>query len=130
MKVYDTYHHVHLVSRDPEAAAAWYEKALGAEISGQGQGKSSLNVRIKLGEANISIRGLRDGEVAPAEDPPPLIGLHHIGLMVDDIEWATRSVAENGGKIIEAPHTGISGNIVAHVECPEGVMIEFLQPKS
>ena len=129
MKVYGGYHHVHLVSRDPEAAAAWYEKALGAEITGRGQGKGSANVRIELGEAKISIRGLRAGEVPPDVDTAPLIGLHHIGLMVDDIEWATRSVAENGGKIVEAPHTGTSGNIVAHVECPEGVLIEFLQPK-
>ena len=130
MKVYGSYHHVHLVSRDPEVAAAWYEKALGAEITGRGQGKGSAMVRIELGEAKVSIRGLREGEVAPDVDTPPLIGLNHIGLMVDDIEWATRSVADNGGKIIEAPPVGTSGNIVAHVECPEGVLIEFLQPKS
>ncbi|MFC1491260.1 VOC family protein [Nitrospinota bacterium] len=128
MAVYGTYHHVHLVSRDPEAAAEWYVKALGAEISSRTESKGAVSVRLKVGDANLSVRGVRPEETA-SEGGDLAIGLHHIGLMVDDIEAAIRQVVDNGGEMTDPPHTGTSGNTVAFVRCPENLHIEFLQPK-
>jgi predicted enzyme related to lactoylglutathione lyase len=57
------------------------------------------------------------------------LSLHHFGLIVDDIEAATRQWVKSGGELLESTHIGSSGNIVAFVRGPENVMIEFLQPK-
>jgi catechol 2,3-dioxygenase-like lactoylglutathione lyase family enzyme len=123
------YHHAHLVSRDPEATAKWYVKALGAEITGRSEGRGSLNITMRVGEANLSVRGLRPNEAEPEGGDFSALGIHHLGLMVDDIEAATRQWAESGGEVLDSPHIGSSGNIVSFVRGPENVMIEFLQPK-
>lgn len=129
MVVFRGYHHAHLVSRDPDATAKWYVEALGAEILGRAEGKGSLNITTKVGEANLSVRGLRPNETVPDGEILPALGLHHFGLIVDDIEAATRQWVKSGGELLESTHIGSSGNIVAFVRGPENVMIEFLQPK-
>ena len=84
---------------------------------------------MKVGEANLSVRGLRPNETVPDGEIIPALGLHHFGLIVDDIEAATRQWVKSGGELLESTHIGSSGNIVAFVRGPENVMIEFLQPK-
>lgn len=129
MVVFKSYHHAHLVSQDPEATAQWYVKALGAEITGQTEGKGSISITMKVGEVSLAVRGLRPNETVPDGGNYPALGIHHFGLIVDDIEAATQQWVEGGGELLEPPHTGTSGNIVAFVRGPENVMIEFLQPK-
>jgi catechol 2,3-dioxygenase-like lactoylglutathione lyase family enzyme len=130
MAVYGGFHHVHLVSRDPEASAAWYQEALGAEVAGRSVKKNSLSITLTLGEARLSVRGLRAGEDPVPDETPAVLGINHIGLMVDDIEGAIKRVVDCGGGLTDPVHTGSSGNLVAFVQTPEGVAIEFLQPKS
>ncbi len=129
MAVYGGFHHVHLVSRDPEASAAWYQEALGAEVAGRSVKKNSLSITLTLGEARLSVRGLRAGEDPVPDETPAVLGINHIGLMVDDIEGAIKRVVDCGGGLTDPVHTGSSGNLVAFVQTPEGVAIEFLQPK-
>jgi len=129
MAVYGGFHHVHLVSRDPEATAAWWKKALDAEIAGRSEKSGSLSNTMMLGEAKLSVRGLRAGEEPPENESPAYLGINHIGLMVDDIEGAINSVIDCGGALIDPVHTGSSGNFVAFVKTPESVLIEFLQVK-
>jgi len=90
MGVVRGYHHAHLVSRDPEATANWYVKALGTEIKGRREGKGSLNITMKVGEVNLSVRGLRPNETVTDGEIPSALGLHHFGLIVDDIEAVTQ----------------------------------------
>ena len=129
MVVFRGYHHAHLVSRDPEATANWYVKALGAEIKGRAEGKRSLNITLTAGEVNLSVRGLRPNETASENETLTSLGLHHFGLLVDDIEEAIQQWVEAGGELLQSSHVGSSGNLVAFVKGPENVMIELLQPR-
>ena len=49
--------------------------------------------------------------------------------MVDDIKEIMKKTTENGATEIEEIHTGVTGNWVAFIRTPEGVLIEFLQKK-
>ncbi|MBT3350093.1 MAG: VOC family protein [Nitrospinaceae bacterium] len=123
------YHHAHLVSENPETTAQWYVKALGGEITGQTEGKGSISITMKVGEVSLAVRGLRPNETTPEDNDFPALGIHHFGLIVDDIEGALQLWVDAGGEMLEPAHLGTSGNIVAFVRGPENVMIEFLQPK-
>ena len=129
MAITGPYHHVHLVSPDPDAAAEWYEKLLGGEISQRQELRGARNVRVRLGEALLNIRGPRptDKLAEPGEARP--YGIHHFCFAVDDIEDMLLRLEENGGVVTEPLFTLPSGNRAAFVECPDRVLIELIQPK-
>lgn len=129
MAVLGTYHHIHLISRDPDRTASWYVAALEGQIQHRAWSKETINIRLKLGDADLSVRGIRPGDEVTDPQTSRVLGLHHLGLMVDDIEAAIRQVMENGGKLIEPIQTGSSGNLIAFVQGPDDVLIELLQSK-
>lgn len=49
MAVTGTYHHVHLISHDPDAAADWYVRALGGQVQKRAEVKGARNVQLKVG---------------------------------------------------------------------------------
>jgi catechol 2,3-dioxygenase-like lactoylglutathione lyase family enzyme len=60
------YHHVHLTSPDPRAAAEWYEEFLGGKIVDDAELRGARNVRVTLGESFLFIRGERaDESISP-----------------------------------------------------------------
>lgn len=129
MAVLGTYHHVHLISREPDRTANWYVAALEGKIQHRAWSKDTINIRLKVGDANLSVRGIRPGDDVADPQNSRALGLHHLGLMVDDIEAAIRQVVENDGSLIEPIQTGSSGNLIAFVQGPDNVLIELLQPK-
>ncbi|MBI1725484.1 MAG: VOC family protein [Candidatus Tectomicrobia bacterium] len=128
MAVTGTYHHVHLISHDPDAAADWYVRALGGQVQKRAEVKGARNVQLKVGESNFYIRGVRPGESVVSLSGRTALGVHHLGLWVDDIEASIRQYVQAGGELVEPVSTGTTGNIVAFVRGPDGVLIEFLQP--
>ena len=76
---------------------------------------------------NLFIRGLRGDEKISSQKNSLQEGIHHIGLMVDNIKEMMQRT--NGARKIEEIHTGVTGNWVAFIRTPEGVLIEFLQKK-
>lgn len=117
--------HVHLRSRDPVAAAAFYVEMFGARETGRVGGEIVQRVILDLGGLAVFI------EQAPEEAHPPLttpcLGLEHIGLAVEDIEVA---VAELKGKGVsfrtEIIARGPTLRIV-FLDGPDGAVIELLQ---
>ena len=128
MAVTGAYHHVHILSRDPDATAAWYAGALGGVVGKRAEHKGGVNVQVKLGDSNFFIRGLRPGESAEPPGGRTAFGLHHLGVWVDDIEAAIKQFVAAGGELLDPVSTGMTGNLVAFVRGPEGVVFEFLQP--
>jgi len=128
MAVTGTYHHVHILSRDPDASAAWYARVLGGEVGQRSEFKGGINVQMKLGESSFFIRGLRPGESAEPKGEGQTFGIHHLGVWVDDIEETVKQFLQAGGELLDPVSTGMTGNLVAFVKGPDGVVFEFLQP--
>ena len=73
MRIRGGYHHVHLVSADPAAAASWYVRFLGAEIVSDADLRGARNIRLRVGEALLNIRDARAGEnLAPPSGFPAI----------------------------------------------------------
>ena len=59
--------HIHLISRDPKAAADWYREMFGGEVTAvQENLRGAPQLDVRVGGMTIVIRGRRLGE-QPAE---------------------------------------------------------------
>ena len=117
--------HVHLRSRDPISAAAFYTDMFGArEMKRVGEAPVQ-RVILDLGGLTIFIEQATD-EVNPAATTPCL-GIEHIGLAVDDIEAAVadlkgRGVVFRTDIIARGPDLRIT-----FLDAPDGAVIELLE---
>ena len=60
--------HVHLISEDPQAAAAWYVAKLGGEIVRSYDMRGAPQIHVAFNGATIIVRGQRTGERAGEKD--------------------------------------------------------------
>ena len=58
--------HVHIISENPKASAAWYVEMFGATIAADTIARGAPQIFVELGGMKIVIRGRR-----PGEDPAP-----------------------------------------------------------
>ncbi len=127
MTVKGPYHHVHLLSQDPRAAAQWYVQNLGGRITQDADVRGSRRVRIQLGEARLNIRGLRPGETFATPGQGKLIGIDHFALSVDELEGILEELEKNEVKIVEPIFTTPDGGRAFFIEGPDSVLIEIMK---
>jgi catechol 2,3-dioxygenase-like lactoylglutathione lyase family enzyme len=53
--------------------------------------------------------------------------LHHIGLLVDDLDGAAESMKRNGIEFIVEPHMTEAGEKIAFIRSPDGVIFDLIQ---
>lgn len=139
--------HVGLCVGDIEAATAFLQAAVGAEISveilGPGdehQAGFDTEQRFGLvgGAVITAIRKLRLGQgaqielfqiEAPDQREPARasdLGWQHIAVLTDDLDAALERFAEAGGQVLPAPHVEGSGTSYRYARAPFGALIEFV----
>ena len=101
MPILGSFHHVHIISEDPEAAAEWYAGVFGAEITASVERRGARNVSLRLGEAALNIRGIRETDIIGQVDKHKPLGIHHFGFIVEDLEEMLRRIEEHGGKLAD-----------------------------
>lgn len=117
--------HVHLRSADPDAAAAFYETMLGAERRARAENGDQLRVTVALAGVPLFIdRAAPDAAAAPE---PPVQGLDHIGLAVQDIDAALDALKAKGVVILSGPTAVRPGLRIAFVQAPDRVRVELLE---
>ena len=82
-------HHVHLFSRDLDAATAWYTRALGAEVCFDGDFGGARNVFMKIGTGRVHLYS----------QPPRDEGrgaIHHVGIRTTDLSGLHRRLIDMG----------------------------------
>ncbi len=129
MPVVGPYHHVHLLSPDPDAAAEWYVMFLGAETVDKGELRGFYNVRLKIGDANLYIRAAAEGEAVAESDGTRRHGIDHFCFVVEGIDRMLRQIEDKGGRITVPLFTLPNGNRGAYVEGPHRETIELLELK-
>jgi catechol 2,3-dioxygenase-like lactoylglutathione lyase family enzyme len=117
------YHHVHLISPDPEKTAEFYARMFGAQKGAAAKTPSgAMSVSLKLNGSSILVGGPRT--------QPPEYGLNHFGIATDDIEAAVKELKAAGVKFqveITAIRPGVK---IAFFWAPENVLIELVEDKS
>lgn len=126
-----TFDHVHLVSKDPRTAAAWYVDKLGGEIKRDGMIKGAPQVYVEIGGgAMIIVRGERPGESTSGK-PGLEWGVDHFGVQVKgDFAAFCAGLKAKGVEFSVEPTDFNPTTQLAFIKAPDGVSVELLNRKA
>ena len=119
--------HVHLISRDPEKTADFYEKNFGTKRDGflelpDGRVLTST----ALEGASIKATNPRPEPLVPNTLPDGL-GLEHFGFRTDNLEEAVAELKANGVKCVQEIKSISPTTKIAFFLSPEDILIELLE---
>jgi catechol 2,3-dioxygenase-like lactoylglutathione lyase family enzyme len=129
--------HIHIISEDPRASAAWYVEMLGATIAADTVARGAPQIFVELGGMTILIRGRRPGE-DPVPAPPirpygdfsshNAWGTDHFGFLYrGDLKAFCTELRAKGVTFPVELKRGVNGNLLCYVAAPDGVSIELMQ---
>lgn len=121
--------HVHVVSKDPHAAAAWYVDKLGGEIVRSLDVKGAPQIYVSFGDFMILVRGQRPAEKADGK-PGLQWGVDHFGVRVKgDFDAFCARLKSNGVTFSLEPTDFNPTTRIAFINAPDGVSVELLNRK-
>ena len=124
-----TFDHVHLVSKDPQAAANWYADKFGGEIVRSIDVKGAPQIHVSIGGFIIIVRGRRPAESA-ADKPGLEWGLDHFGVRVKgDFDVFCAGLRRKGVAFSLEPTDFNPTTRIAFINAPDGVSVELLNRK-
>ena len=130
--------HIHLISRDPKAAADWYREMFGGEVAAvQENLRGAPQLDVRIGSLTLVNRGQRPGE-EPHETKP----MQHFDGYSSHEEWGTDhfgfsyrgdlrafcdKLKQKGVRMAVEPWEFKPGMVLCYVAAPDGVSIELIQ---
>jgi methylmalonyl-CoA/ethylmalonyl-CoA epimerase len=129
--------HVSIVVPDLEAAARQlrdkYGLAVGERMVNAEQGVRLAYVDIPGAKIELMEPSRADSPVAKFLERNPKGGIHHFSLRVDDVERATRELAQNGVRVLGdgRPQHNVAGERIAFVHPGDflGALVELEEQK-
>ena len=139
-----TFDHVHLISADAKAAAAWYEDILGGEIVADYSLRDAPQINVRLGgmtvtsavvapgEEPVSSRPMTDfGEASARYSSHDEWGTDHFGYTYHgDLKAFCETIRAKGATFAVEPWEFSPGGLLCYVAAPDGVSIELVQARS
>ena len=118
--------HIHLTNPDPTKTAQFYTETMGAQVIREQKTPDQEIIDLDLGGIPIRISN-RTG----ADDSWKglQLGLHHLGLTVDDLDRAAAEMNSTGVEFVVKPHSPRPGSKLAFIRTPDGVLIELIERK-
>ena len=98
--------HIAISVPDKEKAAKFYEETFGFERVSQ----SRVATRLSDGVMNITLLQFETQEDAGDDRGKDFVGLHHFGILVDDIETMTQAIEAHGGTFHAVPTAHVPAN--------------------
>jgi catechol 2,3-dioxygenase-like lactoylglutathione lyase family enzyme len=138
--VHLVFDHVHLISKNPEAAAQWYADMLGGTITRRAEVRGAPQIAVRFEGATLLVRGQRPGEQPGDKNP-----LHAFENFVSHDQWGTdhfgftvvgnlnefcAAIKEKGGTFAVEPYEFVPGTHIAYLAGPDGVSIELVESKT
>lgn len=121
--------HIALHTKDPEATAEFYKRAFEMQEVGRTDSPYAVGIYLSDGDLNLAVLRFKTDEAADRHDGMgPVLGLHHFGFWVEEIDETRRRLAEAGA--------GHRENRAAHAtttffeekyQGPDGVMIDIAE---
>lgn len=133
-----SFDHIHLISRDPRAAAQWYCEMFGGEVTRvQENLRGAAQIDVRVGGATLVIRGGRPGEQPAATRPMQHFdgysshdewGTDHFGFTYrGDLRAFCDALKGKGVRMAVEPWEFKPGMVLCYVAAPDGVSIELIQ---
>src|SRR5436189_6399386 len=119
--------HIALHTADPEKTAEFYKRVFDMVEVGRTDSPLAKGIYLSDGTINMAVLTFKTAEAADRHDGlGPVMGLHHFGFVVDDIEETRKKLADNGAEYRENRDTSnTSGYFEEKYKGPEGVMIDI-----
>lgn len=117
--------HIAIAVPDPWATAEFYMQAFGLRKVGETDSSLARGVYLSDGVMSLALLNYKTDEAA-GEKGRDYVGLHHIGMWVDDIS-AARTATEAAGGTYYMGEVPVKGNIFYEVKYrdPDGVIVDL-----
>ena len=135
-----SFDHIHLISEDPKAAAAWYENILGGQIVADYELRGAPQINVQVGGMQVIIRGRRPGETPVSTramrdfadySSHDEWGTDHFGYTYHgDLKAFCEEIRGKGATMAVEPWEFSPGSLICYVAAPDGVSIEIVQARS
>jgi catechol 2,3-dioxygenase-like lactoylglutathione lyase family enzyme len=120
--------HVHIFSSDVGATERWLVEGIGAELIARQELRGMPTSSLRLGGAQILLRGARENENL-TRPGAPYFGLNHFALKVADVDAAVAALRGRGVAIEVEPWDVSPSMRIAFVKGPDEVRIELVQTR-
>ena len=125
-----SYDHAHIISPDPEAAAAFFVDKFGATIKNRGTAPDgTAMVSVDFHGSNIFLKGRAQKPTVQAPPPGSTYGLEHLGIITDDLDAAVKELKAKGVKFTQDITNFRPGIRISFLLGPDGTLFELLERK-
>ena len=124
------YHHLHIISPDPDAAASFFQNAFGATVKNRRIGPDGTTmVALDLGGSSVFLKGRAEKPTVQAPAPGSTYGLEHFGMVTDDLDAAVAELKAKGVKFVQDITDFRPGVRISFLLGPDDILIELLETK-
>lgn len=117
--------HLAMSVPDPWQTAEFYKHVFGFKVIGETDSSLAEGVYLSDGVINIALLKYKNDEVAQGKGKD-YVGLHHMGIWVDDVEEARKRVEQAGGQwIMGDPMTRSGAFYEVKFKDPNGVIFDL-----
>lgn len=120
------FNHVHVFCSDLEVTDRWLVEGMGAEVVERRDSAGVPATVLRLGGAQIILRGARPGENLTPPDSRHF-GTDHFGYEVDDLDATAAELKRRGVNFEVEPFQFRPGVRIAYVLGPDRVRIELVE---
>lgn len=125
-----SFDHVHLISKDAPAAAAWYVDKLGGHVVKEMTVKGAPQLYVDIGNgAMVIVRGERPGETIAGKSSLEW-GVDHFGVRIkNNFDGFCSGLKAKGVEFSLEPVDFNPSTRIAFIKAPDGVSVELLNRK-
>ena len=117
--------HIAIAAEDPEAMAEFYKKAFDFKEVGRPNGHLADGVFLSDGTLNVAILKFKTDQLGKGMD---YRGLHHFGVLVEDVDKAAEKVEALGGShYMDQNDPARTGGFEVKLYGPEGVLFDVAE---
>ena len=116
--------HIAIAAKDPDAMAEFYKKAFDFKEVRKTDGPLAYGYHLSDGTIDLAILNFKTDQLGKGLD---YTGLHHFGILVEDVEKFSRRVEGLGGKHYMDQGGGRVGGFEVKFYGPEGVLFDIAE---
>jgi catechol 2,3-dioxygenase-like lactoylglutathione lyase family enzyme len=116
--------HIAIAAKDPDAMADFYVKAFDFKIVRSNDGPLAYGHHLSDGTIDLAILRFKTDQIGRGLD---YTGLHHFGILVEDVEKASKKLEGLGGKHYMDQGTDRVGGFEVKFYGPEGILFDVAE---
>ena len=117
--------HIAIACKDPDAMADFYIKAFDFKMVRSGDGPLAYGHHISDGTIDLAILRFKSDQIGKGMD---YTGLHHFGILVEDLDESAKKVLALGGKhYMDQSEADRIGGFETKLYGPEGILFDVAE---